>query len=56
MMKKYECVSIIQVYSIKNLANMLKIVQKSKEKAYGDKNLDKKYSEKSKNYTILTRI
>ena len=55
MMKKYECVSIIYVYSIKNLANMLKIVQKSKEKAYGDKNLDKN-TQKSKNYTILARI
>ena len=46
MMKKYECVSIIYLYSNKNLANMLKIVQKSKEKAYSDKNFGKNTQEK----------
>ena len=35
---------------------MLKIVQKSKEKAYGDKNLGKNTQKKVKDYTILTRI
>ena len=53
---KYECVSIIYVYSIKNLANMLKIVQKSKEKAYSDKNLGKNTQEKSNKSLLFILI